>query len=235
MNMILFYPPSMEHTTKQEEKRITKKQVPTWPGLINDRPHITLLVGRKGSGKTHLLVRLLKEAWCGVYDEIIIVSGTFVSQFEKVWSQLSPEGITVHETFDESFVEKFMAEQSVSTKNSLLILDDLGDDLRKISPSVINKLVSNSRHYKLSIIALHQKLTQAPTIIRGNADSIISFSACSFLEREALWKEISTVPRKEFQVLFNKATQKKHGFLVSTIDKGGALRLYHDDFKTLLV
>jgi hypothetical protein len=194
-----------------------------------------LILGRKGSGKSHLLVKLLKTAWCGVYDEIIICSPTFKSQFKNLWSQLSPEGITVYKSLDAAFIEKLMADQSSSTINSLLILDDCGEDLRKISPSVINMLVSNSRHYKLSIIALHQKITQSPSVVRANMDSCLSFSACSFLEREALWKEVSTIPRKEFQQAFNSATQKKHGFLVSTIDKGGALRLYHDDFKTLVL
>jgi hypothetical protein len=214
---------------------VQQKRSYDMPGLINDRPHLTLICGRKGSGKSHLLVKLLKTAWCGIYDEIIICSPTFQSQFTSLWSQLSPEGITVYNNLDAAFVEKLMADQSSSTTNSLLILDDCGEDLRKVAPGVINKLVSNSRHYKLSIIALHQKLTQAPSIVRANADCFISFAACSFLEREALWKEVSTIPRKEFQQAYNLATQSKHGFLVSTIDKGGALKLYHDDFKTLVL
>ena len=195
---------------------------------------MTLICCRKGSGKSHLACRLLKTAWCGVYDEIIFVSPTFRSQFHGLWSQLSPEGIVVHEKFDESFVENLMLQQSVSTKNSLLILDDNGEDMKKVLPSTINKLVSNSRHYRLSIICLFQKITQAPTILRANADSIISFPACSYLEREALWKEISTCDRKTFQRIFNEATEKKHSFLVSIIDKGGRLRHYRDDVVTLI-
>jgi len=147
---------------------------------------------------------------------------------------LSPEGITVYEKLDEQFVENLMKSQSVSEKNSLLVLDDCGEDLRKVLPSTVNMLVSNSRHYRLSIICLHQKITQSPTIMRANADSIISFPACSYLEREALWKEISTCDRKTFQRIFNEATTQKHSFLVSVIDNGGILRHYRDDFKTLL-
>jgi hypothetical protein len=195
---------------------------------------VCLMCGRKGSGKSFLLCRLLKTFWSGVYDEIIIVSPTFRAQWAGLWSQLSPEGITVHEELTESFIESFMVQQSTNGKNSLLILDDCGEDLRKCSPSTVNKLVSNSRHYKLSIICLHQKLSQSPTIMRANADTLLSFPACSFLEREALWKEISTVDRKTFQRMFNDATTEKHSFMVSSIDKGGILRNYRDDFKTLL-
>jgi hypothetical protein len=43
---------------------------------------------------------------------------------------------------------------------------------------------------------------------------------------------VASVPRKDFQVMFNDATQKPHSFLVSMIDKGGRLRHYHMDFTT---
>jgi hypothetical protein len=221
--------PIPSNPTKQQKK------YDHLPGLINDREHLTLIVGRKGSGKSHLLCHLLRTQWCSVYDEIIFVSPTFRAQFVGLWSQLAPDGITVYEKLDEAFIESLLKQQSVSRRNTLLILDDCGDDIRKVSPSQINKLVSNSRHYKLSIVCLHQKLTQAPTIVRANTDCFISFPACSFLEREALWKEISTVDRKTFQRIFNEATCTKHSFLVSTIGRDGILRNYRDDFCTLLV
>ena len=217
-----------EHTEPAPVKKL--------PGLINDRPHVTLICGRKGSGKSFLCCKLLCswEGWRGVYDEIIFVSPTFKSQFEGLWSKIDPTGVTVHEKIDEQFIENLLTTQSTSTKNSLLILDDCGEDLRKVSPGTVNKLVSNSRHYKLSIICLHQKLTQSPTIMRANADSIVSFAACSYLERDALWREVSTVDKKEFLRIFNAATNDKHSFLVSTIDKGGRLQFYHSDFATLV-
>lgn len=183
---------------------------------------MTIFIGRKGSGKSHLLCRLLKDkrAWRGIYDEIIFVSPTFRSQFEKLWSQLAPDGITVHEQLTEEFLTQLLQSQSNSTQDTLLILDDCGDDIKRISPSTINKLVSNSRHYKLSMISLHQKLTQAPTILRANADCVISFSASAFLEREALWREMAITDRKTFLAMFNTATEQKHSFLVCTLVDG---------------
>ena len=221
-------PPKLKRTAQAQTKRL--------PGLINDRPHVTLICGRKGSGKSFLCCKLLCSwtGWRGVYDEIIFVSPTFKSQFDGLWSKIDPAGVTVHERIDEQFIENLLQEQSTSTKNSLLILDDCGEDLRKVSPSTVNKLVSNSRHYKLSIICLHQKLTQSPTIMRANADSVVSFAACSYLERDCLWREVSTVDKKEFLRIFNQATTEKHSFLVSTIDKGGRLRFYESDFTTTI-
>ena len=195
---------------------------------------VTLIVGRKGSGKSHLVVKLLMNDWCGVFHDIVIVSPTFQAQFQGLWSKLSPNGITVHESITDELIEKLLRQTAGATRDTLLILDDLGQDLRNIKQSVLNKLVSNSRHYRLSIICLHQKLTQSPTIFRANADCFISFASCSYLEREALWREISTVDKKTFNRMFASATRQAHSFMVSTIDKGGALVNYHSDFCTLL-
>lgn len=202
------------------------------PGLINDRPHITCIVGRVGSGKSHLCVRLLKTVWCGIYDEIIICSTTFQAQYNKLWSQISPEGISVYPELNDSFIDYVLNRVSRQTNtNTLLILDDNGEQMRKCNPQHVNLLVSNSRHYNLSICSLNQKLSQLPTIFRANVSTFLSFPACSWLEREALWKEVSCVDRKTFRRIFDMATTQKHTFLCSTIDKGGRLRFFHSDMK----
>ena len=195
---------------------------------------VTLVVGRKGSGKSHLVVELLMNDWCGLFHDIVIVSPTFQAQFKNLWSKLNPRGILVHESITDEFIEQLLKQTACATRDTLLILDDLGQDLRNIKQTTLNKLVSNSRHYRLSIICLHQKLTQSPTILRANADSIISFASCSYLEREALWREISTVDKKTFNLLFAQATDQPHSFMISTISKGGKLELYGSDFCTLL-
>jgi hypothetical protein len=104
-----------------------------------------------------------------------------------------------------------MAQVTSNKKSKLLILDDLGLQVTKTDPKLVNRLVSNSRHYNLSIVCLHQRLTQAPTIMRANADVVIAFSACSYPEIECLWKMVSTVPRREFATMFSEATQDLYG------------------------
>jgi hypothetical protein len=207
----------------------------TRPGLINDRPHVSLFVGRKGSGKSRLLCTLLQTDWANIYNRIVFVSPTFQAQFDGLWSELSPVGITVHESLTDGFIEKLLQDVSASKHQTLLILDDCGDDIRRVAPAMMNKLVSNSRHLNLSIICLHQKITQSSTIIRSNCDSIISFASCSYLERESLWREISTVNKRDFNRMFQEATSEPHSYMVSTISRGGALINYKSDFNTVLI
>jgi hypothetical protein len=171
-------------------------------------------------------------AWRFQYDEITFVAPTFRAQYDGLWSKLDPAGITVKESLTEDWLLEYFNKVSTDPKPRLLVLDDLGDELRKISPRVINLLVSNSRHYNLSVIALHQRLTQCPTIVRAQADCIIAFAACAYTEVELLHRMVSTVPRSQFQAMFMAATLTPHSFLVSVVDKGGRLRFYHKDFKT---
>ena len=166
-----------------------------------------------------------------VYDEIVFVSPTFKSQVKSLWGKLSPEGIRVVEDLTQEFVETFLLEQSTSTRNSLLILDDVGQAQRQLKGNSWMKLIANSRHYKLSIISLHQKLTQADVCARVNADTIICFPSCSYQEREALYRARSTVDRKNFMDLFRTATVKPCSCLVCTV-RSGNLRFYMSDFRT---
>ena len=82
------------------EKSKEEKEV-KFLGLANEKPHVTLLVGRMGSGGTSLLLKLLKDnaGYRNVYQEIIIVSPTF--RLQSQWETISGEGITVYEQFSE--------------------------------------------------------------------------------------------------------------------------------------
>jgi hypothetical protein len=205
------------------------------PGIINDRSHRTLIAGRAGSGKTQLTLELLKTVWKGCYSKIYIISPTFEAQFEKVWSQLHPDGIEVFFKMDDELISKLHNNCIQNTKlglDTLILIDDCGDDLRKIKPQAFNLFVSNSRHCRTSIVHLVQKITQSPTVFRSSCDSIFAFGATSFIDREALWRELSTVSRKTFFPMFSKATAENYSFMACTISKHGTLGLFYKDFKT---
>lgn len=224
-------PPIETKKTNNREQQKIEKLEKQYPGLLISKPHITLICGTKGSGKSHLTCKLLLTAWKGIYDEIIFVSPTFKSQLKILWSKLDPEGIECHEDLTDEFVLSFLNQQQVSTRRTLLILDDVGDQQRRLKGDAWNKLVSNSRHYDLSIICLHQKLTQSDTITRQNADTIICFPSASYQERECLYRERSSVDRKSFMQMFCSCTQKPYTFMCCTIKKS-QLKFYMSDFKT---
>jgi hypothetical protein len=58
------------------------------------------------------------------------------------------------------------------------------------------------------------------------------FGACSYLERECLYKEVSVVERKLFMKMFSAVTEHPHAFLVCTMSREGKLKFYESDFIT---
>ena len=200
-------------------------------GIIDNTNHITLLIGRKGSGKTYLLIEILLSDWKGVYDDIIIVSPTFKLQ-NSAWGKIDTgAGFTIYDNFDENtLAEIYNNKLQNSARKTLLILDDNGEDIKKIRQSIFNKLISNSRHMNMSMVVLLQKLTQAPTILRSNADTFAAFSACSIRERDALFKEIGILEKKEFAKYFNHCTEKQHCAFVASVIQG-EIKLF-DNFKS---
>jgi hypothetical protein len=231
INNLVGQTPTPTPTPKPASSKKTKLSV---PGLINDRTHCTVFVGRKGSGKSFLCCRLLKTIWKDCYEQIIFISPTFESQL-SLWGSLDPAGISVYSKLTDELIETLLTQQMSTRRPVLIVLDDNGEDFKKVSPNIVNKLVSNSRHINLSIIGLFQKLTQCPVILRANTDTFLSFSACSYLERECLWREVSIVSKQEFQRIFNTATENNdHGFLCSSIGRDGSLKFYSSDFTTEL-
>ena len=169
------------------------------------------------------------RGFCGVYDEIIFISPTFVSQFENLWSALNPKGITVYEELTNELLEKIRGTQMSFDKserpNILVIFDDNSEVMRHLDPTIVNFFISNSRHAHISCVFLCQKLTQVSTCVRANCDCFISFSACSEIELNALFKEVSVVEKKRFLTLFREITLTPFAFLTITI-VGGKLTFY---------
>jgi len=73
---------------------------------------VTILMRRKGSGKTALLLKLLKckHGYKKRYQDITIVSPTF--KLQECWKQLSAEGITVYEALTDELLEKLHDSQT---------------------------------------------------------------------------------------------------------------------------
>ena len=157
-------------------------------GIIDNTNHITLFIGRKGSGKTFLLIEVLVSDWKSVYDDVIIVSPTFKLQ-NSAWGKIdTTSGFKIYYNFDETTLVEIYndALENPTKRKKLLILDDNGQDIKKIRQGTFNKLISNSRHMNLSMVVLLQKLTQSPTILRSNADTFCMFSAFARFESETV-------------------------------------------------
>jgi hypothetical protein len=181
-----------------------------------------LVVGRKGMGKSQMIVSMLKDPrglkW--IYDRIIIFSGTFRTQYQNLWSKLSSKGIVVHEELDELILMKVYEEQLGSPEHVLILSDDMDQQWSKMDQQVVNKIITNSRHCNLSLCFLVQKMSMVPTIIRSNADCVIAYATSCHREFEAIYNEFSHCSKKDFHKFFVEATSEPYSFLVCCVQSG---------------
>jgi hypothetical protein len=181
---------------KTKESKITKKlkkldnQISDEDQIFPDRSGVLyLVVGRKGSGKSTVVLNLLNTkrkdgGYRGHFDNIYMVNPNGKDEkYSKLVKELSRTGNYYTEMTNEvlkdiedkvrSFNENFDEDRKPA---NLLILDDCIHFLPKSNQKaqIFHGIITGARHLKLSIIITLQKLKGANTIVRSNTD-IASF------------------------------------------------------------
>ncbi|MGA1047013.1 MAG: ATPase/DNA packaging protein, partial [Minisyncoccia bacterium] len=121
-------------------------------------------------------------------------------------------------------------------KNSLLILDDVGLELKK-NRAIEKKLISliqNRRHLYTSIFILLQKFRDSGTGIRNNISHFISFRPKNNYEKETIIKEMFNFKKDESDKLMDYVFEDKHDFLYVdlSLHKSGNY-IFHKNFNRL--
>ena len=170
--------------------------------LQRDNNNIYMIIGKKGSGKSTLILNMLrsKQMYRRHYNNIFLVSPSAMrdEKFKKLCEELDEDGKCYEEcNYDvlaeieekiKAFNDEWKAKKKKKRPHNLLILDDCISDLNKNSAikNLINRIVLNSRHLKLSIWIVSQKYKMVNTAIRANADMITYFNNNNEMERKAL-------------------------------------------------
>lgn len=192
------------------------------------RPVSYLIIGRKGSGKSTMLLNLLKRKsspYYKAFDNVFLISPTARKdpKFDKLVNELARED-KFFEELDETIIDsimkrvenfntQFKEEYPKSEPRNLLILDDCIHSLpTSTTKSTINALYTNQRHYKLSVITCSQQLLKVNRLIRTNADMMSFFPTDNKKEFECICDEWNIDP-KFFKEIYDYATDKDNSFL----------------------
>ena len=197
-----------------------------------------LVCGRRGSGKTTLVTRLLltAKAYKGKFDKIILISPT--AYLTPQWKVLDMTKWDVYTDYDPEIIKDLLAQQSSSSiwrlgrerPKVLVILDDMGSQTRKVKKSetdFIDVLACNGRHLDVSLIQMAQVYTQIVPSVRSNADIIISYALNSHRDMMALWTECGgSCDYKAFREQICSITAKRFDFVLCK-NHGGRLKYFH--------
>jgi len=185
-------------------------------------PFTMALVAPTKSGKSNLIVNLLKNSYFGyddVFDEIYYISPT-VGIDETLRSINEDDDIIkIDEEDDLKYLDDILNDIVKNQKSKakeerepvLIVLDDCLDYLKKSKR--LDSLPSYSRHYNISIIISTQVYNALPTKLRKNASCYLIARIYNNKDLQNIEEEIGA-NFSDFKTNYDKATNKeKYSFL----------------------
>ena len=181
--------------------------------------------------------------WVSQFDKIHIFCPTFA--LDNKWSAVDPyvkAGLIVpHLKFSEKALQnvwaKCMKNKTEGSKhNTLILFDDcVGQPGFKTNQEtgILNQLVCRANHANISTIWSIQKFTQASTIMRSQAEGLITFQCLQASEQKPLYQEFGTGSLKSFSSLLTDCTSPPYHYIYLNRQGPGAPDYYHN-FKKIV-
>ena len=196
-----------------------------------------MVVGQGKSGKTLMLVNLIRH-YKRVFKERIIV---FTSSFSRTLFQLEEDlGAKIFNTIENDdginrleALLKFQKDRKMSDeklKPILLVLDDFCDNkMFSARKSVLTKIFSQGRHYGISIIITAQAIAMIPLSIRKLSQYNMFYRPMNTKERDVIVEEnCGWLPEKEFEKLLMDITGTKYNFLLVDLNEMRMLKNFDE-------
>lgn len=192
------------------------------------------VVGSAGSGKTSLMVSLMKskDAYRKRFDNIITVipSSSLASLKSNPFDALDDS--QKFETLDRAtiveiieMVEGYRDEDELT----LLILDDVSASLQDMGIlKQMMRLFLNRRHLNLSIISISHSLSghgSLPFTVRKNISHLALFKPSSNID--TLNSEFLNLPKRKFRELIDYVYDKRHNFLLLETSTGALFKNFN--------
>ena len=177
----------------KSDYRLTKRDISPFPNF-----HFFMIIcGKSGSGKTSLLIDILKDKriYKNVFHKILLVMPrhSYNNMETNIFKRLPNEQVQFELDFNR--LHDQISVFANNDKNTLLVIDDFTAYLnRKDYLRQFNELIQNRRHLRLSICLLVQVYNSVPLPIRKSINELILFRA----------------PKKEFQFILDELIEMPH-------------------------
>ena len=209
------------------DKYITDSKCRSVAAPLMQTSHFYIISGASGSGKSNLIVNLLKsnkttkdkkhkKSYRNAFDNIILVSPSAHTIKDSPLENISDD-----QKFDSISDDMFdlidsMTEDSIQENtHTLLILDDVSSQLRlKENEKKLNHLIKNRRHLNLSIWIVTHKVTDASPALRSNANLIFLFRPKTTREIDTIQSEYMMMSKQRADEIMNAAYKDRYDFLL---------------------
>ena len=113
-------------------------------------------------------------------------------------------------------------------EDTFLLIDDFASELKNSDVlKLLNPLVNNRRHLRLSVWMSVQTYKSIPLSNRKTINLLVLFKCMNKAETKALWEEMSFLPKEVFFDLLQYVFQKPFDYLVLDRDNNEYYRKFN--------
>lgn len=187
------------------------------PKTLPQGSHCALFCGPPGSGKSSLWTALLTQdhpaVYKGKFSQVhIFCPPTSISSMEDSPFASHPR---LYPGIDQEILSQVHAEceeTAAQGKNSLVVIDDCGSDLKNGDlVGVLGRFVMNRRHLRCTVWFVTQTYRDLPLRLRKCLTTAFLFKQTNTKEIEAIASELSAMPLQKFldvwQYVFSGASK----------------------------
>lgn len=187
------------------------------------------LISQKGGGKSTVLWNLIKDFYKKKFDNIFMICPSKDAKFQELIDELVEENKFYDledDTFSNALIEIYEKLQTIiqddKKSDNLLILDDCMADFQ--GSKILEKLVANSRHLRLTIFYTSQYFRKVPPVLRSNTDVYSIWNTNNKLELKKYEEELN-VNADYFHSLMKLVQAHPHSFITISF-VGGRPRFF---------
>lgn len=211
---------SLEIQVYKSKKHKIKQPLACENGILPKIHCSYLVVGRSGSGKTNVVLHMLKSKSLlgGAFDVVLYLCD---SPDDTMKENLGIPKENFIKDFSEEWLENLIDKQRQNVEkkgadkadNVMLIFDDILSKQKFLNSKMLIKLVTECRHYNISCIFNTQSYKKIPRVVRLNCRGIILFpSSLGELLKFAEENCLPNMSSKRFLELVQHCTKEPYQF-----------------------
>jgi thymidine kinase len=181
------------------------------------RTSFNILIGSMGSGKTTLMINLMRNVFNKCFTHIyVIMPPQSRASVKDNWLEKNIPSQYFKDEISVEILQDILKELKDNTKNkefSMVVIDDMGSDLKnKFIVKQLQKMILSMRHLRCSFWLLQQNFQQLAKPLRELATNFITYDIGKS-QLEKLFNESVQLEKDKFLELTDLAFDKPHEWI----------------------
>lgn len=229
MNIIQLKKPNL-HKIKMNCDEVIDEKLLQYPMVADvwSNTSFNIIVGKMGSGKSSLMVNLIKNVFkkCFAKIYVFIPHASRKSIDKDIFGRHLPEDQLFDELTEENleYVYNRLQEDTKDCDFSLLVIDDFQVQMKNPSiVAILEKIITKQRHLRCTVFLLNQNYVKLVKNLRQIVSNIILFNVGKS-SLDFIFDETIQLDKKKYQTLIDHCFINKNDWIL--INVNGQKKIY---------